>query len=142
MLREIIDSGDRTPGAWLELGNFYADAGEWEEALRWYRRGLEKSPQDREIQKRLATGLTELGCPEEANEVLKAVLAADPDDTDARSQRAFLLAGSPKPETLAEALDEFQALRKREGNSPVPSHGAGLAYASRQDLVNARRPVR
>ncbi len=96
---------------WLRVGDFYASAGQWEQASSLFEDGARANPRDKLIyEKRLTDALLAQGRNEDAARTLEQILTAAPNDRDARRVRATLRLRSGEPKQAAAALTELREL--------------------------------
>jgi len=117
------------------VGDFYARAGDWQEALAQYQRGELSAPKDKErYEQAIARALAAIGKPQEAIDQLTHVLKTNPDDFRARLTRAILLRNSAAPADRDLALADLKILSGRAYSDPVARYNLGLAYVANGDL--------
>jgi tetratricopeptide (TPR) repeat protein len=114
------------------MGRACFERREYEEALKWYDRGLALKPKDLELNLGKAGSLAGLGRFEEAEESFFYVLELRPDDWVLQSIKAYFLAVQDRVEEAVETYD--RALELYEGGYPsVLGHydvGEGRVKAS------------
>jgi tetratricopeptide (TPR) repeat protein len=128
VLNGIRNSGlfPHAPGL---LGDFYAAAGEWEQALNQYRDGARSDAKSESLYRRgIAGALAGLGKPQEAIAELSQTLSAHPDDFSARLMRAMLLRGSNASKDREQAITDLKALAARSPQDAATRYNLGLAY--------------
>ncbi len=110
-LRGFLANPGSDPRVHLEAGDFYAAAGDWNNALDQYNAGASASATEKALyQNRIARALIAQHRREEGLKVLNAVIAKNPDDKEAHSLRAGLLLGQGAAGKPNEGIQEFQAL--------------------------------
>jgi tetratricopeptide (TPR) repeat protein len=146
LLREITARPDEFPNGRLDAGNFYADNGDWNDAVQAYQAGIQANtvqanPKDKlAYQKRLATVLLSAGRRVEAEKVLDEILTAHPDDDDALASRAALRVASGIPGELDHAIADFKSLVERQPSNIKNSYQLGRAYEQKgaEDAARAQ----
>ncbi len=118
------------------VGDFYASAGEWQEALAPYQDGERSASKDKErYQEAIARTLAAIGKSQEAIVQLTQVLKAHPDDSSARLTRAILLRDSAVPTDRDLAIADLKILSGRAPTDAVKRYNLGLAYVANGDLA-------
>ncbi len=118
------------------VGDFYAGAGDWQEALAQYQDGAKSAPKDKErYEQASARALAALGKPQEAIDQLTRVLKTNPDDFSARLTRAILLRNSAAPGDRDLAVADLKVLSGRAPSDAVTRYNLGVAYVANGDLT-------
>jgi tetratricopeptide (TPR) repeat protein len=129
LLTQITSRPQEFPEGHLDAGNFYADNGDWNNAIREYEAGIEANPKNKlAYQKRLATALLSTGRRPEAEKTLDAILKDHPDDDDARASRAALRVANATPQDIDHAVADFQALLEKQPSNLKYAYQLGRAY--------------
>jgi tetratricopeptide (TPR) repeat protein len=132
------DSKDFPRGHAL-AGDFYANIGRPDDAMREYTDGLHSSAKDKTLyQKRIVRALLAQGKNSQALEQLNADLKDNPDDLDSRTARAILLRESNDPGKLEFAISEMNVILEKDPNNPTTRYNLGLAYLAKRDVKSAR----
>lgn len=136
VLQYMTGHAKEFPQARLEVGDFYNSIGDRDEAVRQFEEGGRENPKDQIVyQKRIASTLASQGKRDQAAQVIDEILKNHPKDRDALAARAGLLLDSGKPEDVARALGEYQALVKATPDDAVLRFQLGRCY-----LANGKRP--
>jgi tetratricopeptide (TPR) repeat protein len=123
----------------LFAGDFFAENGDWGEAIRRYEEGGKTHPGDLEVyRKRIIAAFIKQGKREEAGQALDAFLAGHPQDAEARGTRALLWVESRKPESIDRAVSELNQLLSANPGSAELHEKLGMALAAQSDLAAAR----
>lgn len=139
VLRQYASRFASTPKARLKSGDFYAAAGQWEEALREYERGAAAEAGERGIyDKRAAQAMLSQGKRAEGMKRLDDLLARDPNDVEARGIRAVLLAEQSLGAELDRAIAEFRLVVEKEPDNALLRFQYGRACLRRGRLEEAR----
>ncbi len=118
------------------VGDFYASAGEWQEALTQYQDGERLASLDKaSYQEAVARALAAIGKPQEAIGQLTVLLKAHPSDFSARLTRAILLRESAAPADRDLAIADLKLLSGHAPSDPVPRYNLGVAYVVNGDLT-------
>ena len=118
------------------VGDFYARAGDWKEALAQYQDGERSGSKDQaRYQEAVARTLAAIGKSEESIGQLNELLKAYPDDFSARLTRAILLRDSAKPADRELAVGDLKILSGRAPSDAVTRYNLGLAYVANRDLT-------
>ena len=143
---DAVASLNRMLGNWqnftlahLQVGDFYAQNGDWAEAEKAY---LDGSRLDLKnvltYKKKLVAALVAQGKREEALATLDQMHKDFPGDVEVRAQRAQLWSESGKAEKLDAALLEFQAIIKQDPGNAGLRYAAGQAYLRKGNTPDAR----
>jgi tetratricopeptide (TPR) repeat protein len=139
VLGEILANPADFPNAWLRAGDFYANIGDPEEAIRQYQAGERGNPPEKATyQKRQARILAAQRKRDEAIRLLAEVLKASAADQEALTLHATLLLESARREDIETAAREFQALVDRNQDNAVLRTNLGQALQQKGDLEQAR----
>lgn len=138
-LQRVLENPKDFPNAHRMVGEFYVRNQKWDEAIREFEQGAKAVPKEKaDYQKRIVSVLRAQGKPEEALQAVTEILTADPKDQDSRAVRATLWVESRKPEHLAAALPELQALiQERPGDADL-RFTLGRAYMFQNNPDAAR----
>jgi tetratricopeptide (TPR) repeat protein len=110
-LKTTVEQNPKDADALTRLGNFFQDAGKFEEAVGYYRRVLELRPQDVNVRTDMGICLREMGRPAEAIQEFRRSLDADPNHWQTWLNLAIVsLVDLNDPETAAAALGKVEAL--------------------------------
>jgi tetratricopeptide (TPR) repeat protein len=132
------NSGDFPQGHAL-AGDFYANIGRLDDAVREYTAGLRSNSKDKTLyQKRIVKSVIAQGKRDQAIERLNADLKDNPDDLDTRAERAILLRETNDPRKLELATSEMNAILEKEPNNAVVRYNLGLAYLAKGDKKSGR----
>ena len=134
-LQTITSDHGTFPGGPALVGDFYAGAGKWDDALAAYRAGLQASPDNNKdaYHKRIERALEALGKRQEALGELNEMLKANPKDPDARLARAVLLRQSQDAKERDSANAELKSLAAQYPGNAVIHYNLGLSYLSKGD---------
>jgi tetratricopeptide (TPR) repeat protein len=137
-------TGDRAnfPDGPLEVGDFYAEFRQWDEALQQYRAGIQTSPNKKLYHQRMERSFEALGRRDEAIGEFSAILKDAPNDAQARLSRAVLLRESPDAKERASATAEFQALALQFPQNEIVHYNLALLDLSRGDVRSASEEAR
>jgi len=110
-LKTTVERNPKDGDALTRLGNFYQDAGKFDEAIGYYRRVLELRPQSVNVRTDMGICLRESGRPAEAVQEFRRSLDADPNHWQTWLNLAIVsLVDLNDPETAAAALGKVEAL--------------------------------
>jgi tetratricopeptide (TPR) repeat protein len=128
----VLDATTRGKLANLQgqLGDAYAEAGEFREAIEAYNKALDRCPGFHDIRFRLGVALREAGLPDRALAEFSRVLRANPDYVDAAVQRGLTLYTLGRGD---DALREWRAVLSRD-----PDREDAALYLR---LVGGKRPT-
>jgi tetratricopeptide (TPR) repeat protein len=132
----LSDRADFPEGAAL-VGDFYAGAEKWDDALAAYRAGIQTSTNKEAYHKRMERALEALGKRQEALGELDEILKTNPKDSDARLTRAVLLRQSKDPKERDSAIVELKSLAAQDPNNTVVHYNLGLSYWNKGDAASA-----
>jgi tetratricopeptide (TPR) repeat protein len=125
------------------VGDFYAGAGRWDDALREYRAGLHADPKYSHLyETKIANALIATGKRNEAVSRLGEILKAFPNDSDARLRRAMLLSPGTQSKELDLAIADLKALIDQRPNDEIARYNLGIAYRAKGDLPSAQAELR
>jgi tetratricopeptide (TPR) repeat protein len=119
---------------WYELGNAWADKGEWKKAGQAYSRAVRIDPAFAGASYNLARAFTEAGDYEEALRSLGALTKQDPKNVRLLSMRAFVLY---KKGDTAEALKAYRAVLELDPYAPDAVFNAALLELDSGDAAAA-----
>ena len=132
----ILKDRSLFPNAPGLVGDFYAAAGDLQDALGQYQDGERTAPKDQaRYQEAVARTLASIGRSQEAIGQLTQVLKAHPDDSSARLTRAILLRDSTAPSDRDLAIADLKVLSGRSPTDAVTHYNLGLAYVANEDLT-------
>lgn len=128
------------PEAFLNIGDFYQQNGNWDEAVRAFEAGAAKNPKEKALyQKRVIQALLLEGRKQEVLDRLGALTREFPGDFDLKGVRATLLVDSPKKEERDFALSELQKLLQSDPQNVSFRYQLGRAYAADHRYAEARQ---
>jgi len=128
-LQGILNNSKDFPRGNMIVGEFYANNGRWDDAIREYKAGLAANPKEPiPTRKRLAKALSEKGRQDEAIAELTEVLKWNSEDTDSQLARAILLRTGNDPKKLELAVAEFNSILAKHQNDETARYHLGLAY--------------
>ena len=152
-LERILSAPKNFPDARLQVGNFYASLGQWDQAFRQFEEGSrssspsnQKKTSGQEIdrlgyQKRMADSLLAQGKKDEARQLVDMILKDAPKDEDARRIRASLLLDAGGAENVTAAVAELKALMgvtQSQSNDIRLRSLLGRAYMASGEFAAAR----
>jgi tetratricopeptide (TPR) repeat protein len=138
-LQRILTAPRTDPRGHEVIGEFYAEVGRWDDALREYKMGLRSNTTDRLLyQKKIVKVLVAQDKRDDAIEQLSQVFKENPDDLDSRLARAILLRESTDPKKLDWAVSELKALLQKVPNDAIAHYNLGLAYLAKSDPNSAK----
>jgi tetratricopeptide (TPR) repeat protein len=137
-LQKILSRPQDFPQGHGLVGDFYAETGAWDAAIREYEAGIARGKDTRFYQKKIVKVLIAQGKREGAIKQLNDELKSFPDDSDARIARAILLRESNDAKSLDFAISEMNAILVKNPNDEVVHYNLGLAYMSKTDTASAR----
>jgi tetratricopeptide (TPR) repeat protein len=141
-LKRLLDQSADFPRAYLQVGNFYAGMGNWEEATRLFDEGAKRNPKDKVVYlKRTTAVLLAQDKKQDAARVVDAILKESPKDGESLRMRAALLMDTRKPENIDKALVEFQALAKETPNDVLARFNLGRAYLAKNNIEEGRKEL-
>lgn len=126
------------------VGDFYADAGKWDEALAQFRVGVRTASDTEKVRyhKRIERALEAQGKRQEALGELNEILKSNPKDADMRLSRAILMRQSQDPKDRDSAIEEFKALAAQYPQNAVVHYNLGLSYWGKGDSGDAWQELR
>ncbi len=131
---------EKSPATMLRLAHIYRAARQYEEALKWYQQVADADLANQEARTALAEVLIESGKSENAVAQLEALIKAEPNRADLRSQLATLLVVN-QPE---KALEQYQAAAKLAPTNPNHQIGVGSALVKMKrfdEALTVLKPV-
>ncbi len=138
-LQRLLNDPKGSSKARLQVGEFYAGIGQWDQALQQFQEGARGNPKEKVVyQKRMADALLALRKDTEAAQIVDLILKEQPKDEDARRIRATLLIETGGPENVAKAVAEFQALIKDKPDDVRVRFILGRAYLAQGSPDAAR----
>jgi tetratricopeptide (TPR) repeat protein len=138
-LNKIASSRKAFPQAHAIIGDFYAAIPKWDDASKEYEAGINSSPKDKLLyQKKLIKILIARGEKDEAINRLNQLVKGDPEDFDARGERAVLLRESDDPKKLDLAISDLNILLNKNERDEIAHYNLGLIYLAKGDLKSAR----
>eukprot|EP00850_Spirogloea_muscicola_P009520 SM000053S17477 [mRNA] locus=s53:596285:603110:+ [translate_table: standard] len=111
LLTDVIRLAPNIPDSYHTLGLLYDAMGNRKKALSFYMLAAHLTPKDSSLWKRLAAWSMEEGNASQAIYCLKKVIRFDPEDMDARWDRALLYAELLDFERAARSFEQIQSLR-------------------------------
>jgi tetratricopeptide (TPR) repeat protein len=131
------------PRGRIVAGDFYAESGNWSEAIDQYERGVQNDPKNSsEYKRRIVAALVAQGKRDDALNLLDTLIRELPKDTDARLSRARLWLDSGKPDKLESALTELKTQAKERPNDALLHYDIGRGYLLKEDATAARSSFR
>ncbi|MBZ5580236.1 MAG: tetratricopeptide repeat protein [Acidobacteriia bacterium] len=126
LVASLLDDPKSFPLANLQVGDFYNQAGDREQALKYYQAGAQAATGNEKLvyEKRETGALVALGRSDPAMAQLNQSLQANPKDTELRMARALLLLDQKKADP---AVAAFQALEQEQKDNPVVKFHLGRA---------------
>jgi tetratricopeptide (TPR) repeat protein len=141
-LKRLVDQSADFPRAYLQVGNFYAGLGNWEEATRLFDEGAKRNPKDKVVYlKRTTAVLLAQDKKQDAARFVDAILKESPKDGESLRMRAALLMDTRKPENIDKALVEFQALSKETPNDVLARFNLGRVYLAKNNIEEGRKEL-
>lgn len=138
VLERLTGQPAEFPGALLAVGDFCLRIGEPARALELYRRGAETQKSAEALYwLRIAQALAFQGRHGEALQAADSLLAAEPNNEQARHLRAALLVERGDPQAVKEAIQELESLLAKQRTNPVLRYNLGKAYLAAGDLDKA-----
>jgi tetratricopeptide (TPR) repeat protein len=129
LLSLITSRPQEFPEGRLDTGNFYAESGNWENATKEYRAGIQENPKNKlTYQKRLANVLLSAGKRAEAENALDEILKDHPEEDDTRASRAALRVARGTPEDLEQGISDFKSLVEKQPGNLKYAYQLGRAY--------------
>ncbi|EFJ04351.1 hypothetical protein SELMODRAFT_432497 [Selaginella moellendorffii] len=114
LLKEVVRLAPNAPDAYHTLGLLYDAMGDRKKALNFYMICAHLKPKDAALWKRLASWSTELGNTGQVIHCLTKAIRADPDDIDAKWDRASLYAEILDFQKAADAFEQMLVLRSSD----------------------------
>ncbi|MBV8730950.1 MAG: tetratricopeptide repeat protein [Acidobacteriia bacterium] len=113
-LQPLLEDQKAFPNGYLLAGDFYAQRREWDEAARLYEAGSKLNPKDpASYAKKIASVYAQRGNEGQATATLRQLTKESPADDQAHAALAASLLRAGTPQSLQEALTEYQGLAKR-----------------------------
>jgi tetratricopeptide (TPR) repeat protein len=139
-LQEVLNNRTTFTDGHLLVGNFYAQRGRWDEAIKVFQEGLKLDP-DRagSYRKRIAVAYINQNKTDEALELLDQLLRTTPADLEVAVLKANLLLDRGKPEDLPQVIAAYEAAVKAHPQDAAVRERLGRAYLAKNDLANARQ---
>ena len=126
--------------AYLNIGDFYQQNGNWGEAVSAFDAGAALHPEEKAVyQKRVIQALLMKGRKQEVLDRLGELTRELPDDVDLRGVRATLLVDSPKKDERDFALSELQKLVQNTPQNVSFRYQLGRVYAAEHRYAEARQ---
>jgi tetratricopeptide (TPR) repeat protein len=125
------------PEAYIQAGDFYLRAGNYDEAIRQYEEGIAKDPRQKNnyLKHEVEVYVAE-GKPKVANDKNEEVLKNDPKDADAREiQATFLLDKG----SVDQAMQELQSVATSSPSNFLAHFNLGRAHFARAEYDQARQ---
>jgi tetratricopeptide (TPR) repeat protein len=141
-LTKIVSDRTDFPDGPAAVGDFYADSGKWDDALRQYRAGIQGASDQDLYHRRIERALESLGKREEAIGELDAILKKTPNDPGTRLNRAVLLRQSADAKERDTAISEFQALAAQYPANQIVHYNLALSYLGKGDNAAAWRELK
>jgi len=139
ILAMMADHPKDFPQGRMEVGDFYAERSEKDEAIRQYEAGLRASPKDKlAYQKRIVGTLLSQSKTEEAASRLDETLKEFPDDAQARGSRAALRIATGKPDELDKAIGDLQMLVAKNPDEIAYQYRLASAFRAKRDEKAAK----
>lgn len=124
-LAVLLNDSKTFPKARLLAGDFYNQAGNREQALKYYEEGIESATADKlTYQKRAIGTLTALGRSDAALAAIDRALSVNPKDSELHMARATIWLSLDKHDP---ALAELQQLDRQQKDNPVVKYQLGRA---------------
>ncbi len=137
-LNRLTSNTKSYPDAWMLAGDFWASAGQFDNALKAYSTGESVDPQHKALyQKRRAQLLLARGRTQEASQLIAEILKASPEDPEALSLRASINLRSGKLDLVQSAINDLGPLIGKYPNSaatPALHFNLGRAYVEKAKL--------
>lgn len=119
-LKQRLDRDPKDVDALTQLGNFFQDAGKYEEAIDYYRKTLAITPKDVNVRTDMGICLRELGKPDEAIAEFRRSIENDPEHWQTWLNLAIVsLYDKQDPVTAASALGRVEALKPAHPGLPA-----------------------
>jgi tetratricopeptide (TPR) repeat protein len=136
ILDQMLSQRNIFPEAPLQVGRFYGNHLDWDDAIRVLREGERSSPKERRVEykRSIAEALIAQRRYEEAKAELDQILASAAADYEVRLKRADVLLQSGNPAYLQPAISDYQALAADRPVSPSLRYALGTAYMRQQNL--------
>jgi tetratricopeptide (TPR) repeat protein len=142
VIRRLLDNPTDYPHGRALAGDFYANVGKADEALRLFEEGAKADSRNAPAyQIRIATVLKAQGKVDESLKILNAVLQQQPGTEDAAAMRGNLLLDSGKPENIDAALAGLQQAVKLRPSSAILRFSLGRAYVAKGNLQGGREEL-
>jgi len=140
IIKSLVARSAEFPQIYMLAGDFYARAGNWDEASRLLKEGIVKYPNDKILyEKKLTNVLIAEDKIEDAIAMVRAVLRDQPNDKESLSVQALLELDTNKPEQVDKAVAGLQAITEQAPQDVFNRFNLGRAYLGRRDFDNARR---
>ncbi len=125
------------PQAYIQSGDFYLRAGNYDEAIRQYEEGIAKDPRQKDsyLKHEVEVYVAE-GKPNVANEKNEQVLKNDPKDADAREVKAAFMLDKG---SVDQAMQELQSVVTSNPSNFLAHFNLGRAHFARAEYDQARQ---
>jgi len=139
ILTKLVGDHSNFPAGRAQVGDFYAEARQWDAALSQYRAGLAQSSGSDKVlyQKRIERTLESLGKREEAIAEANEILKTNPKDAETRLNRALVLRESQDPKDRDVAAEELKSLADQYPGNAVVRYELGRSYLSKGNAASA-----
>ena len=140
VVQRMLDNPAAFPQVHLQVGEFYERIQRWNDAIQQYEQGAQANPKDRALcLKKIVNVWLAQGKGEKALTAVSEIRKQEPSDEGAQAVQASLLLASGKPESVKEAVSQFQGLVKRSPENAVWRFNLGGALAAQGDSAGAKR---
>lgn len=135
LLTKLKAQSKTDPETFLKIGDFYAQIGDQDAAIKTYKEGMASDHGRRlEYQKRIIVALLRKGKKDEALQNVEEVLKANPKDLQAHDMKASFLLSQGQVDA---AIGELQTVVSGDPNNVTARTNLGHAYTEKKDLSQA-----
>lgn len=140
IIKSLLARSAEFPQVYLLAGDFYARAGNWDEASRLFKEAIGKYPKDKILyEKKLTNVLIAEEKIEDAITMVHAILREEPKDQESLSVQALLELDTNKPDQVDKAVAGLQSLTEQTPQDVFSRFNLARAYMTKGDFDKARR---
>lgn len=136
-----LDKANNEPtnfAAQMQAGDMYSQIGKFEEAIKFYEKGVLLNPNNLQANLVLANAFFDAKQFENAEKYYAKVVAIDPKNTDARTDLATTLVERANPD-FDRAVKEFQKSLEENPKHEPTLYNLAVVYSRKGDAENAQK---